>query len=82
MVVALAALESGLTNKQTRSFCAGKMTLGNHTFHCWKKLGHGYLDIVQALQHSCDIFFYETAQKIGISRIASMARRFGFGKKT
>lgn len=82
MVVGLAALENGTANKQSRSFCAGKMTLGNHTFHCWKDAGHGYLDIVQALQHSCDIFFYEVAQKLGIGKIAAMARRFGLGEKT
>ncbi len=82
MVVGLAALESGMVGKQTRSFCAGKMNLGNHTFHCWKEGGHGYLDMVQALQHSCDIFFYETAQKIGINKIAEMARKFGLGQKT
>jgi penicillin-binding protein 2 len=82
MVVGLAALESGAITKQSRSFCAGKMVLGNHTFHCWKEYGHGYLDVVQALQHSCDIFFYEVAQKIGIGKIAQMARRFGLGSKT
>ena len=82
MVVGLAALESGLVDRQSRSFCAGKMVLGNHTFHCWKDIGHGYIDIVQALQHSCDIFFYETAQKLGINKIAAMARRFGLGAKT
>ena len=81
MVVALAALESGAINSQSRSFCAGRMFLGSHAFHCWKKQGHGYLDVVQALQHSCDIFFYETAQKIGINKIAEMSRRFGLGQK-
>ena len=82
MVVALAALEAGVIDRKSRSFCAGKMVLGNHTFHCWKNIGHGYINVVQALQHSCDIFFYETAQKLGINRIAAMARRFGFGAKT
>ena len=81
MVVALAALESGAINLQSRSFCAGRMFLGSHAFHCWKKQCHGYLDVVQALQHSCDIFFYETAQKIGINKIAEMSRRFGLGQK-
>ena len=81
MVVALAALESGVINSQTRSFCAGRMFLGNHAFHCWKKAGHGYIDVVQALQHSCDIFFYETAQKLGVNKIAEMAKQFGMGRK-
>lgn len=82
MVIALAALEAGIINQDTRFSCNGKMVLGNHTFHCWKKHGHGSLNVVEALQHSCDIFFYEAAQKLGIERIAAMARRFGFDQPT
>lgn len=81
MIVAMAALEVGVIKPETKSYCAGKMSLGNHTFHCWKKQGHGHLNVVEALQHSCDIFFYETAQKLGIEKIAEMARRFGLGSK-
>ncbi len=81
MIVALAALEAGIIKPETRTYCAGKMFLGNHAFHCWKKEGHGHLNVVEALQHSCDIFFYETAQKLGIEKIADMARRFGLGSK-
>ena len=81
MVVALAALEAGIITPETRFFCAGKMFLGNHAFHCWKHHGHGYVDVIQALQHSCDIYFYEVAQKVGIEKIAEMARRLGLGKQ-
>ncbi len=81
MIVALAGLENGVINPHSRSFCSGRMFVGNHAFHCWKHSGHGYVDTVQALQHSCDIFFYETAQKLGINKIAEMARRFGLGQK-
>lgn len=81
MIVALAALEAGVIKPETRTYCTGKMFLGNHAFHCWKKEGHGHLNVVEALQHSCDIFFYETAQKLGIEKIADMARRFGLGSK-
>lgn len=81
MIVALAALEAGVIKPETRTYSAGKMFLGNHAFHCWKKEGHGHLNVVEALQHSCDIFFYETAQKLGIEKIADMARRFGLGSK-
>lgn len=81
MIVALAALEAGVIKPETRTYCAGKMFLGNHAFHCWKKEGHEHLNVVEALQHSCDIFFYETAQKLGIEKIADMARRFGLGSK-
>lgn len=81
MIVALAGLEANIIKPETRSFCAGKMFLGSHTFHCWKEHGHGYVDVIAALQHSCDIFFYEAAQKIGIDKIAEMSRRFGLGEK-
>lgn len=81
-IVALAALESGIIKPETRFFCTGQMFLGNHAFHCWRRHGHGHLNIVEALMHSCDIFFYETAQRIGIERIAEMSRRFGLGQKT
>ena len=81
MLVALAGLESGIIRKDTKTYCSGKTVLGNHTFHCWKKEGHGPLDVVGAIQHSCDIYFYEVAQKVGIDKIAEMARRFGLGSK-
>ena len=80
-IVALAALESGLVTPETRYSCTGQMFLGNHAFHCWRRQGHGALNVIEALMYSCDIFFYEAAQRIGIERIASMARRFGLGSK-
>jgi len=80
-IVALAALESGVVQSETRFFCSGQMFVGNHAFHCWKRQGHGHVNIVEALMHSCDIYFYEVAQRIGIEKIAEMARRFGLGKK-
>lgn len=78
IVVALAALEEGIINEKTRFNCTGVMTLGTHKFHCWKHNGHGYLNVVEALKHSCDIFFYEVALKLGIEKIANMARTLGF----
>ncbi len=82
MMVALAALEAGVITKDTRVGCSGKLNFGNHLFHCWKKTGHGALNVVEALQHSCDVFFYEVAHRVGIDRIAAMARRFGLGAQT
>lgn len=82
MIVALAALEAGVITKDTKIYCSGKMTFGNHLFHCWKHAGHGPLNVVEALQHSCDVFFYEVANKLGIDKIAAMSRRFGLGEKT
>ncbi len=80
IVVALAALESGAINAQTTSFCSGKMQLGNHLFHCWKHSGHGRLNVIEAIKNSCDIFFYETALKIGIEKIADMSHTLGLGQ--
>ncbi len=80
MMVALAAFESGLVNPRHRVTCTGKYTLGNHDFHCWKKRGHGAVDMHHAIMHSCDIYFYEIAKKIGIDRIEAMARRLGLGE--
>lgn len=80
IVVALAALEAGVITSESKSFCSGKMQLGNHLFHCWRHSGHGSLNVVEAIKHSCDIFFYETALKLGIEKIAAMSRRLGLGQ--
>ena len=61
MVVALAALEAGIINERTRFGCSGSMDLGNATFHCWFEDGHGSMNVVRALERSCDVFFYEVA---------------------
>ena len=79
MIVALAALESGMVTPDHRVFCPGHRDLGNVRFHCWKKGGHGTVDMTQGLMHSCDVYFYDLAQKIGIDRISEMGRRFGLG---
>lgn len=81
-IVALAALEAGIITKDTKIYCSGKINYGNHLFHCWKHAGHGPLNVVEALQHSCDVFFYEIAARLGIEKIAAMARRFGLGAQT
>jgi len=80
MIVALAALEAGVVGPEHKTFCRGFTTLGNARFHCWKKGGHGTLDMVQGLQQSCDIYFYDLARRVGVNRIARMARKFGLGQ--
>lgn len=82
MMVAMAALESGLVNNRHTVFCPGYMELGDHRFHCWKKGGHGTVDFVGALRHSCDVFFYDVSRRIGVDRIAEMSKRFGLGERT
>ena len=78
IAVALAALEAGIPVEHS-TYCRGYMTLGDRRFHCWKKHGHGRMALVDALRESCDIYFYDVALKIGIDKIAAMARRLGFG---
>ncbi|MBF0129771.1 MAG: penicillin-binding protein 2 [Alphaproteobacteria bacterium] len=81
MMVALAALEAGVATPDTRVSCPGFYNLGNARFHCWKKGGHGSLDMVSGIMHSCDVYFYEMSHRVGIDRIADMARRFGMGSR-
>lgn len=82
MVVLLAALEEGIIGPDFEVTCNGYMELGNHRFHCWKRGGHGPLNMVQALERSCDVYLYEVALKVGIEKIAAMAHRLGLGEKT
>jgi penicillin-binding protein 2 len=82
MVVGLAALEAGVIGKNTSFHCSGEMELGNATFHCWRKGGHGVVNIISALEQSCDVFFYEISLKTGIHKIRDMARRLGLGDVT
>ena len=81
MIVALAALEAGVAGPDMHVTCTGQLRLGSHTFHCWKRWGHGKLDLVEALAQSCDVYFYELARKVGVDAIAAMARRFGLGDR-
>ncbi|MFZ4761972.1 MAG: penicillin-binding protein 2 [Alphaproteobacteria bacterium] len=80
MITAITALEAGAITPNHRVFCRGYIMLGNHRFHCWKKGGHGTVDLTRALAESCDCYFYDVSQKIGIDSLAVMARRFGFGE--
>ena len=82
MLVALAALEKGVITPENKVFCRGHVELGNARFHCWKRHGHGWMDLNSALQQSCDTYFYEIAKRVGIDAIAEMSRRFGLGSKT
>ena len=78
MIVALAAMEAGVKPSHT-VYCPGFMVLGRSRFHCWKKHGHGTLDMTGGIQHSCDVYFYDLAKRAGIDRISAMAKRFGLG---
>ncbi len=79
MAVAMAGLEAKTITPGSRIVCPGYLDIGDTRFHCWSKYGHGALDVRNALKHSCDVFFYETARRTGIDRVAAMANRFGIG---
>ncbi|MCB2137132.1 MAG: penicillin-binding protein 2 [Rhodobacteraceae bacterium] len=81
MVTALAALEAGVIATDETVYCRGYTELGDRRFHCWKGSGHGTMDLVDSLEQSCDVYFYEIAQRTGIENIAAMARRLGIGAK-
>ncbi|MDR3519087.1 MAG: penicillin-binding protein 2 [Azospirillaceae bacterium] len=81
MMVAMAALESGAITPHHTVFCPGYMELGDHSFHCWKKGGHGTMDVVNGFAHSCDVFFFDVGHRVGIDKIAAMCRRFGIGER-
>ena len=81
MAVAMAALESKALTPTDRIVCNGYIDVGTARFHCWKKGGHGSLDLHGGLKNSCDVFFYETARRTGIDHIAAMAHRFGLGTR-
>ena len=82
IVVATAALEEGVINPFTRIHCPGGLQFGNHYFRCWKKGGHGSVNLHEAIVQSCDVFFYQVAQRLGIDAIAQYARNFGLGMPT
>jgi penicillin-binding protein 2 len=82
-ITAIAALEEGVITKDTTFSCGGSINLGNRKVHCWKKEGHGSVNVVSALTHSCDVFFYRVAQKLkSVDDIAKYAFHLGLGKKT
>lgn len=80
MIVALAALNKGIISEDTSFFCGGKHKVGNHTFHCWKRGGHGRLSMKEAIAQSCDVYFYKLAEQLDIDDLAAMGRKFGLGQ--
>ena len=77
MAVALAALESGIIGYNNKFFCSGVKEYGDMKFHCWHKYGHGNINLSQAIERSCDVFFYELGLKVGIEKIGLMLKKLG-----
>jgi penicillin-binding protein 2 len=80
-IVALSALENKIINKNFTVNCTGKIEMYGHTYHCWKKEGHGNVNLKQAMKQSCDTYFYEITRKLGVDRLKVTANKFGLGEK-
>jgi penicillin-binding protein 2 len=81
-MMAMTGLESGILDPDAAIFCPGYYDLGNHRFHCWKKGGHGYISMKNAIIGSCDTYFYDLGKRLGVDRMQTMAERFGLNRKT
>jgi penicillin-binding protein 2 len=80
-IVALSALENGIINTNFTVECTGKTEMYDQTYHCWKKKGHGFVSLRNAMKQSCDTYFYEIARRLGVDRLSETAKKFGLGEK-
>ena len=78
-IVALSALEHDVISPKMKVKCTGKIELYGQKYHCWKKKGHGYMNLREAIKQSCDTYFYEVARKLGVDRLNVTAKKFGLG---
>lgn len=81
MITVLAALEAGVVTSEDIVKCKGFVEVGGRRFHCWKRGGHGNVNLHNSLKKSCDVYYYEMAQRAGIEKISAMARLMGYGTK-
>jgi penicillin-binding protein 2 len=81
MITAMAALEAGLLTPDDTVYCPGHLEVSGRKFHCWKRAGHGWVDLQESLKKSCDVYYYDLAVKVGIENISAMAKRFGLGER-
>jgi penicillin-binding protein 2 len=82
IITALAGLEEGVIDDQTTLNCPGYYRFGNRVYRCWLKGGHGKVDIIKAVEESCDVFFYQVGDRLGVDRLAWYAKAFGLGSPT
>ncbi len=82
IVMAVAGLEEKVISPREVIHCSGSLPFGNHVFHCWRKGGHGGVDLYRALVQSCDVYFYTVGRRLGVDRIAKWSKRFGLGQPT
>ena len=80
-IVALSALENKVINPNFTVKCEGKKEMYGQTYHCWKKKGHGFVNLRNAMKQSCDTYFYEIARRLGVDKLSETAKKFGLGEK-
>ena len=80
-IVALSALENEIIDENFKVNCTGKIEMYGQTYHCWKKKGHGVVNLKNAMKQSCDTYFYEIARKLGVDRLKKTSEKFGLGNK-
>ncbi|AVO37629.1 penicillin-binding protein 2 [Pukyongiella litopenaei] len=81
MITAMAALEEGLVGPEETVWCPGHMEVSGRRFHCWRRGGHGHVNLLNSLKQSCDVYYYDLALRVGIDKISAMAHRFGLGER-
>ena len=81
MVTALAALEDGVVEAEDTVRCVGHSDVFDVRFHCWRRSGHGNMNLNESLKQSCDVYYYDIAQRVGIDKIAAMGRKLGLGER-
>ncbi len=81
-VTAFAGLAEGIVTPDTSFYCPGSYRFGNRTYRCWKHSGHGSVNLKRALAESCDVYFYQVGQRLGVDRLAKYARMFGLGSES
>ncbi len=82
IVTALAGLSEGVIDENTTFYCPGHYYFGNRLYRCWKHSGHGTVDIRRAITESCDVFFYQVGQRVGVDKLAEYAQKLGLGQRT
>ncbi|MBP8829567.1 MAG: penicillin-binding protein 2, partial [Desulfobacter sp.] len=82
IITALAGLEEKVIDRNSTFFCPGFYKFGNRRYHCWSKYGHGTINVVDAIAQSCDVFFYQTGEKLGVDALAKYAQGSGLGRLT
>ena len=80
-IVTISALENDVINTKMTQQCTGHIELYGEKFHCWKKRGHGFVNLRDAIKKSCDVYFYEVARRLGVDRLSETARKYGLGER-